>query len=278
MPFSDGFWPFLRSLAIDIEFLIGCKGSIVVGIVLKDLVVDIPIFNAKGRSLQHKVLGAATGGRIASNAAGQVVVRALDHVSLEASRGDRIGIIGHNGSGKTTLLRVISGAYAPTSGLALVDGELGILIDIALGIDPEATGRENIVLRGSLLGMRRSQIRKYEPEIIEFADLGDFIDMPLRTYSAGMHLRLAFAISTVLRPEILIMDEWLSVGDENFKSKSEGRLEQLVSGASILVIASHSRELLLRLCNRLVYLKHGRIEADGTPETVAPLYFASHDG
>jgi lipopolysaccharide transport system ATP-binding protein len=167
----------------------------------------------------------------------------------------------------------MSGAYAPTSGLALIEGELGTLIDIALGIDPEATGRENIVLRGALLGMRRSQIRQYEPGIIEFADLGNFIDMPLRTYSAGMHLRLAFAISTVLRPEILIMDEWLSVGDEDFKAKAAHRLDQLVSGASILVIASHSRELLLRLCNRLIYLKHGRIEADGMPEAVAPLYF-----
>jgi lipopolysaccharide transport system ATP-binding protein len=242
-------------------------------IVLQDLVVDMPIFNARGRSLKHKVLGAATGGRIASNSAGQVVVRALDHITLQASRGDRIGLIGHNGSGKTTLLRVMSGAYAPTSGLALIDGELGTLIDVALGIDPEATGRENIVLRAALLGMRRSQIRQYEPEIIEFADLGNFIDMPLRTYSAGMHLRLAFAISTVLRPEILIMDEWLSVGDEDFKAKAEGRLEQLVSSASILVIASHSRELLLRLCNRLIHLRHGRIEADGPPEEVAPLYF-----
>src|SRR4029078_508823 len=131
----------------------------------------------------------------------------------------------------------------------------------------------NIVLRGALLGMRRAQIRQCEPEIIEFADLGNFIDMPLRTYSAGMHLRLAFAISTVLRPEILIMDEWLSVGDEDFKATAEVRLEQLVSNASILHIASHSRDLLLRLCNRLIHLKHGRIEADGTPEAVAPLYF-----
>jgi lipopolysaccharide transport system ATP-binding protein len=245
----------------------------VASIVLKDLVVDIPVFNAKGRSFKQKVLGAAAGGRIASNTAGQVVIRALDHIGLQATRGDRIGLLGPNGSGKTTLLRVISGAYPPTSGAALIEGALGTLIDIALGIDPEATGRQNILLRGALLGMRRSQIREFEPEIVEFADIGDFIDMPLRTYSAGMHLRLAFAISTVLRPEILIMDEWLSVGDEDFRAKAEARLEQLVSGASILVIASHSRELLLRLCNRLVYLKHGRIEADGNPDAVAQLYF-----
>lgn len=242
-------------------------------ITLRDVVVDLPIFNAHARSLKQRVIGAATGGRLAADASGHIVVRALDNVSIQLNDGDRIGLIGHNGAGKTTLLRVLNGAYLPTSGRAVIEGEVQSLIDISLGIDSEATGRENILVRGALLGMTRSEIQRHMLQVIEFADLGDFVDMPLRTYSSGMHLRLAFAISTVMRPEILLMDEWLSVGDENFKMKMEKRLDDLVSNTSILVIASHSRELILRLCNRVIWLKHGRIVADGQPGTVVPQYF-----
>jgi lipopolysaccharide transport system ATP-binding protein len=242
-------------------------------ITLQDVVVDLPIFNANARSLKQRVIEAATGGRLAADAAGHIVVRALDNISIQLNDGERIGLIGHNGAGKTTLLRVLNGAYLPTNGHAVIEGEVQSLIDISLGIDLEATGRENILVRGALLGMTRSEIQRHMLQVIEFADLGDFVDMPLRTYSSGMHLRLAFAISTVMRPEILLMDEWLSVGDENFKVKMEKRLDDLVSNTSILVIASHSRELVLRLCNRVIWLKHGRIVADGEPETVLPQYF-----
>jgi homopolymeric O-antigen transport system ATP-binding protein len=190
-------------------------------IALHNVTVDLPIYNASSRSLKQRVLEAATGGRIAADARGHVVVRALDNVSFELHDGDRLGIVGHNGAGKTSLLRVLGGAFVPTSGTSLIEGKLGSLIDISIGIDPEATGRENVVIRGALLGMSRSEINRHMLEIIDFADLGDFIDMPLRTYSAGMQLRLAFAISTVIRPEILLMDEWLAVGDEGFKSKME---------------------------------------------------------
>ena len=192
-------------------------------ITLQDVVVDLPIFNANSRSLKHRVIGAATGGRVAADAAGHVVVRALDTISLQLSDGDRIGLIGHNGAGKTSLLRVLSGAFSPTSGSAIIEGEVGSLIDISLGIDQEATGRENVFIRGALLGMTRSEIHEHMLQVLEFADLGDFVDMPLRTYSTGMHMRLAFAISTVMKPEILLMDEWLSVGDEDFKIKMEKR-------------------------------------------------------
>jgi lipopolysaccharide transport system ATP-binding protein len=242
-------------------------------ITLRNVVVDLPIFNTSSRSLKQRVIGAATGGRLAADAAGHVVVRALDDMSLEFHDGERVGLIGHNGAGKSSLLRVLNGAYAPTSGTVEISGQLGSLIDISLGIDPEATGRENIVMRGALLGMKRSEIHQHMSDVVEFAGLGGFIDMPLRTYSSGMHLRLAFAISTAMRPEILLMDEWLSVGDEEFRLKMEGRLEQLVSSTRILVIASHSRELILRLCNRVVWLKKGRVEADGDPEQIADRYF-----
>jgi lipopolysaccharide transport system ATP-binding protein len=242
-------------------------------IALHSVTVDLPIYNASSRSLKQRVIEAATGGRIAANSAGHVVVRALDNVSFELNDGDRLGIIGHNGAGKTSLLRVLSGAYFPTGGTAVIEGQLGSLIDIAIGIDPEATGRENVLIRGALLGMSRSEIFHHMPGIIEFADLGNFIDMPLRTYSAGMQLRLAFAISTVLRPEILLMDEWLSVGDERFKSKIAERLDAFVKTTNILVIASHDRNLILEICNRAIWLNHGQVAADGPPDEVVPNYF-----
>jgi lipopolysaccharide transport system ATP-binding protein len=242
-------------------------------ITLKDVIVDFPIFNATSRSLKQRVIGAATGGRLAADATGHVIVRALDGISLQFRNGERIGLIGHNGSGKSTLLRIFSGAYAPTGGTAVIDGEVGSLIDISLGVDPEATGRENILIRGALLGMKRSEIDAYAHELIEFTGLGNFIDMPLRTYSSGMQLRLAFAISTVMRPGILLMDEWLATADEEFRPRMEKRLSDLIDSSSILIVASHSRELLLQLCNRVIWLKRGRVQADGDAQEIIAKYF-----
>jgi lipopolysaccharide transport system ATP-binding protein len=237
--------------------------------------VDFPIYNANGRSLKKRLIQVATGGQLGSDQQGRVVVRALEGLSFTLKDGDRVGLLGHNGAGKSTLLRLLSGVYEPSSGSARIEGEIGSLIDISLGIDPEATGRENIYLRGGLLGMTRSEIAAQIDEIIEFSELGDFVDMPLRTYSTGMHLRLAFAVSTVVRPEILLMDEWLSVGDEGFKHKAEARMSELVRSTNILVIASHSRELLLHTCNRIIWLEHGKIRMDGDPQTVAAAYFGT---
>lgn len=157
--------------------------------------------------------------------------------------------------------------------MSIISGQIGSLIDISLGIDPETTGRDNIYLRGALLGISRTQIKSKIDEIIDFSELGDFVDMPLRTYSTGMHMRLAFSVSTIIRPEILLMDEWLSVGDESFQHKVENRLNDLVSAARILVIASHSRELLLKTSSRLLWLEHGRIKMDGSSEEVSKAYF-----
>ena len=237
--------------------------------------VDFPVYNADARSLKKRLIQVATGGQIGANDQGRVIVRALEDLSLKLQDGDRVGLIGHNGAGKSTLLRLISGVYEPSSGRAETTGDVASLIDISLGIDPEATGRENIFLRGGLLGLSRSEILDQIDSIIEFSELGDFVDMPLRTYSTGMQLRLAFAVSTVVRPEILLMDEWLSVGDEGFQEKAEARLAELVRSTNILVIASHSRELISRVCNRLVWLEHGRVKMDGDPNDVAPLYFGS---
>ena len=239
----------------------------------KDVNVDFPIYNANGRSLKKRLIQVATGGQLGADQQGRVIVRALEGVTFEFKDGDRVGLLGHNGAGKSTLLRLLSGVYFPSSGTARIEGEVASLIDISLGIDPEATGRENIFLRGGLLGMSRSDIADQMDDIIEFSDLGGFVDMPLRTYSTGMHLRLAFAVSTIVRPQILLMDEWLSVGDEGFKHKAEARLTELVQATNILVIASHSRELVEKTCNRVIWLEHGKIRMDGSPESVLPRYF-----
>jgi lipopolysaccharide transport system ATP-binding protein len=168
---------------------------------------------------------------------------------------------------------MLSSVYVPSVGTADIQGDIGSLIDISLGVDPEATGRENIYIRGALLGLSKSEISEQVEEIIEFSELGDFIEMPMRTYSSGMHLRLAFAVSTIVRPQILLMDEWLSVGDESFKHKAEVRMAQLVESTHILVIASHSQELIRNTCNRAIWLEHGRIKMDGTAAEVCDAYF-----
>ena len=235
--------------------------------------VDFPVYNASGRSLKKNLMQVATGGRIGSDNGGRVVVRSIDSLSFTLTDGERVGLIGHNGAGKSTLLRLLSGVYYPTGGTVHREGDVGSLIDISLGIDPEATGRENIFLRGGLLGMTKRDIQLAFDSIVTFSELGDFVDMPLRTYSSGMHLRLAFAVSTLLRPEILLMDEWLSVGDEHFKHKAEARLKDLVQSSNILVIASHDRELVQDVCTRVLWLEHGRIRADGRPEEVLQAYF-----
>ncbi len=239
----------------------------------EEVSIEIPIFNATGRSLTSKILEVATGGKLDADPNGRVMVRALSNISFELNDGDRVGLVGHNGAGKSTMLRALSGVYAPSKGKATISGEIGSLIDISLGINPEATGRENVFVRGHLLGLTKKQIAERYDEIVEFAELGDFMEMPVRTYSSGMHLRLAFAVSTVVRPEILLMDEWLSVGDENFKHKAEARLTEMVDATKILAIASHSRELIEKVCNRVIWLEHGQVKMDGSVAEVLPAYF-----
>lgn len=200
---------------------------------------------------------AATGGRMGSDEQGCIVVRALQNICLDLKEGDRLGVIGHNGAGKSTLLRVISGVYDPTGGSVEVTGKVTSLIDLSLGMDGEATGIENIFLRGALLGFKRRWLSTKIKEIVDFSGLGDFIEMPLRTYSTGMQMRLAFSIATLEQPEILVMDEWLSVGDADFQEKSQQRLNQIIKKTNILVIATHSVELVQRLCNRMIKLERG---------------------
>jgi lipopolysaccharide transport system ATP-binding protein len=239
----------------------------------ENVTVDFPIYNASSRSLKKQLMRVATGGQLGSNEHGRIIVRALEDLNFTLKDGDRVGLLGHNGAGKSTLLRLLSGVYEPSSGSARIAGEVGSLLDISLGIDPEASGLENIYIRGGLLGLKRAHVTSQLDEIIEFSELGDFIEMPVRTYSTGMHMRLAFAVSTVVRPSILLMDEWLSVGDEGFKQKAEARMASIVQSTSILVIASHSRELIMHTCNRVIWLQHGKIFMDGSPDIVTSQYF-----
>lgn len=241
---------------------------------LKDVCVDIPVFNSQGRSLKKTVMGMATGGKIGLTEAGKTIVRSLDHINLDIGPHERVGLLGHNGAGKSTLLRVLGKVYTPSSGRAEIIGNVGSLIDISLGIDSEATGIENIYLRAALLGISKVKVDKSLSEIIEFTQLGSFIDMPVRTYSTGMHMRLAFAVSTMISPDILLMDEWLSVGDLAFQKKAEERLNGLIDRSNVLVIASHSKQLIEKCCTRAIWLEHGKIRMDGNPSVVCKHYFA----
>ena len=224
--------------------------------------VEFPIWNPSRRSLKNAVLRATTGGRLARETATRVVIQALSDLSFEFSRGDRVGLVGHNGSGKTTLLRVLTGIYEPVRGRLDVTGRVSSLLDLSLGMDHEATGYENIVLRGVLMGLAPSAIEKKVDEIAEFSELGDYLSMPIRTYSSGMLLRLAFAVSTAVAPEILLLDEWLSVGDASFREKAERRLLEMIESSAIVVLASHDVDLIRRFCSRMLRLDHGRVISD----------------
>lgn len=237
--------------------------------------ITFPVYSVKGRSITSRILETLTGGKLDSDPNGTVIVNALAGVSFHLEPGDRLAIIGPNGSGKSTLLRALARVYRPTRGEVSVRGKVSSLIDISLGINPEATGSENIFLRGYLLGLSKAEIIKKYEDIVAFSELGQYIDMPVRTYSSGMQMRLGFAISTAVESDILLMDEWLAVGDESFHKKAEKRLLDLMSQTEILVLASHSRDLIERICNKALWLEHGREAAFGPVSEVCDAYFTT---
>ncbi|OVZ60998.1 sugar ABC transporter ATP-binding protein [Pigmentiphaga sp. NML080357] len=226
---------------------------------LNNVSVRFPIYDAKQRSFKQTMLNVATGGRILESRHGPAEVEALRDINLDIREGERVALLGHNGSGKTTLLRVLAGVYTPVQGVISVRGKITSLLDSMLGMDGDATGFENIRLRALFLGIKPNAINRLIDDIAEFSELGDFLNIPVRAYSSGMVLRLAFAISTSVQPEILLMDEWMSVGDERFKQKAAERLESFVNDAGILVMATHDLELAHRICDKVVRLEHGRI-------------------
>jgi ABC-type polysaccharide/polyol phosphate transport system ATPase subunit len=232
-------------------------------IILRDVAVDFPIYNARGRSLKANVLR-RVGGRIDTNNGEIVTVQALRDINLELRSGDRLALVGHNGAGKSTLLRVLAGAYEPSRGVAQIRGKVSSLLDLTMGMDPELSGRENITLRGIFLGLSFRQIAELAPTIEEFSELGGFMELPMRTYSSGMALRLAFAVSTAVQPDILLLDEMISVGDANFADKARARMEQVMENSHILVLASHDPQMLKRYCNKGILLRGGQIVSSGS--------------
>jgi ABC-2 type transport system ATP-binding protein/lipopolysaccharide transport system ATP-binding protein len=240
---------------------------------VQDVSVVFPVFDPGARSLKSHVLRGTTGGRIGASSTGVSEIVALDGVSLRLKHGDRVGLIGHNGAGKTTLLRIMAGIYEPCAGRVSVEGKVAPVFDIAHGIDPESTGYENIRIRGLLLGMTKEEMASRFEEIVEFTGLGDFLRMPVRTYSVGMNARLAFAVSTAISPEVLLLDEGLVAGDSDFMQQADRRLEQLARRTGLLVLASHSDAMLRKMCNQGVVLNHGKIAYVGALEAALSFYY-----
>jgi ABC-type polysaccharide/polyol phosphate transport system ATPase subunit len=242
---------------------------------LTGVTLNLPIYDARGRSLKQKILQ-ATGrrGRIGENSQGIVTVTALDNVDLRLEDGDRIGLIGGNGAGKSTLLRMIAGIYSPTIGQISTEGKIVPLLDISLGMDDNSTGWQNIRLRGLLLGMRDAEIQQKQEEIAEFSELGDYLDLPLRTYSNGMRVRLAFAVATAVDAEILLLDEVMAVGDASFIKKAEQRINALHGRSEIVMLAMHSREEIRKTCSKAIWMDRGRVMAFGATDEVLGQYEA----
>ena len=213
--------------------------------------VEIPIYSNHNRSIKNSLLKNFTKDKVLPHS-----VKALNNITLDLKDGDRLGVMGPNGAGKSTLLRTLAGVYHPTSGSVDVSGSIASLIDISLGMDSEATGYENIRMRAIMMGMKLKQIKTIEEEIAEFTELGKFLELPIRTYSTGMHMRLGFAVSTTVPADIILMDEWLSVGDSDFLVKAEKRLHDYIQKSSILVLASHSEDLISKLTNQTLRLEH----------------------
>lgn len=239
---------------------------------LQGVSIDFPLYHGNARSLKKTVVAAASGRRLATDMQHRVVVQALRGISFRLEPGDRLGLIGGNGAGKTTLLRTIAGIYEPVQGRIRVDGQLHALLDPNLGMNSDLTGRENIMLRGLFSGLPREQILRLEDDVQQFAELGEFMDLPLRIYSSGMVVRLGFALATAIHPQVLLMDEWFLAGDANFLEKARARLEDMVRGAEILVLSSHQHDVMAEWCTRVIWLDDGRIRADGEPVPVLEEY------
>jgi ABC-2 type transport system ATP-binding protein len=248
---------------------------IVAFVKLDQVSLDFPVYDVGTRSLRNLMLRRGDGRRVDSAGDGVVRVKALRDISLELADGDRLGLIGRNGAGKSTLLRTIGGIYEPPHGTVTVMGNLVALLDLGLGIDPEMTGRENVLMRGIVLGMSRSDVRHKLEQIEQFAELGDSFDLPVRTYSSGMLVRLAFATSTSIEPEILLIDEVISAGDHLFMKKAEQRVRELATDTKILIVASHSIDVIRFFCNKCALLSDGRLVKLGPVDQVVEEYFAT---
>jgi ABC-2 type transport system ATP-binding protein len=243
-------------------------------ITIRNASVDIPIYGVGNNSLKATLLRKAVGGHV-THAGSNLIVNALHDISLSARDGDRIGIIGHNGAGKSTLLRLLAGVYPPTAGSVRVVGRISPMFDMSLGMTPDSTGIENIKVCGALWGLKPAEIAAGIDDVIEFTELGEYLDIPVRTYSSGMMLRLSFAIATLRNPEIMLLDEIIGVGDSSFQAKARARLTRMVSRSQILVVSSHSPVIIRDLCTSCIWLNKGQIAQQGPVDDVLNAYKAS---
>jgi ABC-type polysaccharide/polyol phosphate transport system ATPase subunit len=243
---------------------------------LENVSVEFPIYGAH-RSLRKALFDRATGGLIARGEGrhqGRFVVKSLTDISLTLHENDRLGLVGHNGAGKSTLLKVIAGIYEPTAGRILVNGRITPLFDMMPGLDGEDTGYQNIITAGMLLGMSYAEIEAKIGDIEEFSELGEYLALPVRTYSAGMTARLGFAVATAIEPGILLMDEGLGAGDARFAERMAKRLDEFVNRSQIIVLATHSEGLLRSMCNRAALLHGGYLIKMGSVDEVLEQYHA----
>jgi ABC-type polysaccharide/polyol phosphate transport system ATPase subunit len=239
---------------------------------LKNVSIEFPIYTPHTRAIKNTIF-TRLGGRLAAHNA-TVTVCALENISFMLGDGDRLGLVGHNGAGKTTLLRVISNVYPPVSGEVEVIGKIASYTDMMLGMELEATGWQNIIFRCVFMGLSFSEAKALSPSIAEFSELGQYLDLPVRTYSSGMYLRLAFAIATAVHPDIVVMDEMIGAGDAQFLEKAQRRVGALLERARILVLASHSEHIIRDFCTKVVWLEKGRVKMLGAVADVLPAYTA----
>jgi ABC-type polysaccharide/polyol phosphate transport system ATPase subunit len=234
-----------------------------VQLTLENVSVSFPIYHGGARSLKKRLLFSGSGGKFARDANQRINVEALRNISLTLRADDRVALVGVNGAGKTTLLRAMAGIYEPEQGVVSSRGLISPMFDISLGIDSEISGYDNIRLRGLILGLDAREIEERMADIVAFTELGDYVDIPVRTYSSGMMTRLTFAVTTCFAPEILLMDEWVIAGDAGFLKKAQHRIEAFLEKTSIVVLASHSEEICRRWCNKAVWMDRGEVRAFG---------------
>lgn len=242
---------------------------------LKNVNLSYPIFGASTRSFKRSLVNVATGGTLRKSEHSPVMVDALKDITFNLEEGDKLGLVGHNGAGKSTLLRVLANIFEPQTGQVYVNGKVSALLDINVGMEPELTGYENIKIRGFILGISKEEIEKTIPDIEEFTELGNFLSMPVKTYSTGMMVRLGFGISTATVPDILLVDEVIGAGDSKFIKKAQQRMESFVARSNIFVLASHSNDVIKKFCNKAMWLEHGEIKAFGSTKDVLAQYSAS---
>jgi lipopolysaccharide transport system ATP-binding protein len=225
---------------------------------LNGVELSYPIYSIRANSIRNTIANLAVGGKLLKDGQDIIHVRALENINFALQQGDRLGIMGHNGAGKTTLLKVIAGVYEPDRGIVSVEGKISSMIDIGLGLDSSLTGRDNIINMGRMRGIPTKVVLNSIPEIVEFSELGGYVDLPVKAYSAGMQARLVFAVATSLEPDVLLLDEWIGAGDAGFQAKATQRMNDILSRSRVMVLATHNQGMVEDVCNKLLVLDGGK--------------------